>query len=250
MSSADTLSAGEDVLDEPARPDAAQVDPRHQGDRGERRDRLAREGQRHERQRDDEERRRIVRRRDEPADDRTPGPRRWRRSRRRSRRRTTSSRSGTRRGGRTPPAGRRTRRRRAAAAPPARHTPSRRRTRAVPPATQVPRNSQRVRHGRGDLRRREQDAAADHVGHDDRGRVERTEPALQSLRLGGRLSDGSGNGVRHVDCGATWKSARGEYRSSQGRPTSSNFPWRRPGRGRPGTTGAPSFRRATAARRR
>ena len=49
----------------------------------------------------------------------------------------------------------------------------------------------RARHGRGDLGRREQDAAADDVGNDERRRVERTEAAFERLRwLGGRRHPG------------------------------------------------------------
>ena len=67
-SSADTLSPASRLRDETARSDAAQVNPRHQRDCGERDERLPGKRQRNKRQRDDEERRRIVGRRHEAAD--------------------------------------------------------------------------------------------------------------------------------------------------------------------------------------
>ena len=122
------LQPGEQVHHEAARPDATDMDPGHEADRGERDDRLTRDRQRNERHRNRRgaasrrwPRARTVRRR-------TRGRPRWRRSRRRSRRQTTSSRSGRPPDARTRRAGTRTRRRPSAGARRARHRPSRRQT--------------------------------------------------------------------------------------------------------------------------
>ena len=63
----------------------------------------------------------------------------------------------------------------------------------------------RMRHGRRDLRRREEDAAADDVGDDDRCRVERPEPAFEGG--GGRGSLRHARDYRRARyCVSSWRS--------------------------------------------
>ena len=60
---------------------------------------------------------------------------------------------------------------------------------STPPATHASRNQRRVGSGRGDRGRAEENAAADDVGDDDGGGVERTEPPLEDVARGGRHVD-------------------------------------------------------------
>ena len=193
------LQRREGVADEPARADAADVDAGEQPDRDNRHERLARERERHERDRHDEERRRVRDARYEPIeieheDDRA---RRHRPGEAGHERRPPGQERGQ-------PAVRRTQIDVLAtrARPQRRQLRVRHRARERERAAERPHREEppRVRDHRGHLRRREENPAADDVGHDNRGGVERTKPAIEDVgrrRVAedGVAEDGAGVGT-------------------------------------------------------